>query len=616
MDNHNNTTNAFEDPLFGLWGKKKMLDKLKTSLLSSAQKRQLRAKLGDMYALQRHRAVSAPMLKKLYRRVSVARPFDSVQLDVAFLPHLKSSVNNNVIGFVCCIDTFSRYLWVKTITNRREMHIRVNQLIDEMERDFGKKPINITADNEFATLELQRLVAQRLDGRLYLSEPHEKFRTGIVERVIRTLKNLIKRYLTQYDTIKYVDILPQLVQNYNDTIHDEIRTRPNVSIKTGQSFPKIDRRNIPKLQIGDKVRVLDARKRGWTKGDVPYYSKEVYVVSGFDKYRYRIKNTRDPNDPRSKRSWAVHQLLRIRNVIKHRSSGDKELDEKDYENYNDQGYDEQVNRIRKRNRFDRRMRKTGLDADRILNPAVRREIQQQGGHSDDEIPRDEDLPAKHRQFKHGDRVRIKKEPHIKGITIGSVAMKKGYSLVKNGKHRRFPAKFGAKAGQIVWYKAHQLEHIVDPYKRKSKRRNLRSEEIRPKPKPKPKKKTSPETESDFEREEERINKLIEKYDLQGKFHLAHKTRERLKKLLNTKKSKNFAPKRSIFQLPKQLQQQQQQDFNLGFESSSSNLSDSSESESTDTRFRRQINNALQQKNVRLARRLKNRYSRWKRKNKK
>ena len=76
-----------------------------------------------------------------------------------------------------------------------------------------------------------------------------------------------------------------------------------------------------------------------------------------------------------------------------------------------------------------------------------------------------------------------------------------------------------------------------PIRRSRRKRNLKAEEIHPIHKPTIPKKSKPETDSDFEQEENRLNKLINKYYMQGKFHLANKTEDRKKQLLKAKKKK-------------------------------------------------------------------------------
>ena len=483
----------FNDPMIGLWGKDKMINKLKTSLGNSYSKAKLKRLLADTYALQRHRVMSLPMKQKLYRHIGATRPLQSVQIDLGFLPQLKSPLNNNNIGFIVFIDVFSRYVWVKPLTNRKQMHIKVKEMIYEMKRDFGKKPEHLTADNEFATLELQRLVAKELDGRLWLAEPHEKFRTGVVERVIRTLKNLIKRYLTQYNTTKYIDVLPTLVHNYNNTIHSTLNVTTSSALRTGKRNIKYPQKRIPKLKKGDKVRILDPRKKGWTKGDVPYYTKDVFTVVGFDRTRYRVTNDNNPNDPRNKRPWGIHQLLKINRVITANTNGNHEPTDDPYKVKVDiaQGYDEGIAQNVRRNRNQSALRRMNIDLNNIIDPKERRQAKRDAGFIEPQQPtkRDEDI------------ILDDDEDDQKQEILG------------------------------------EEPDYIQPIQRPRRKRNLRQEEIQPVKRPKPKKKSSPETQSDFEREEQKINKLIDKYNMQGKFHLAHKTEERKKKLIQAKRKK-------------------------------------------------------------------------------
>ena len=270
-----NAKNLYLDTKRGYWGQTKMLNKYKKVL-------------NKLNSLQRHKEINARMKRKMYRREDARKPFMSVQVDLAFLPKLKNPSNRNVSGFMVVIDVFSRYLWVKPFTNRKNLHIPLQSVIQRMKSDFGRTPKNMTGDQEFATTKLQALAAQ-YDFKWWFGDAHEKFRTGIVERVIRTIKNLIKRYLTQNNTTKYIDVLEDLIQNYNNTEHRIIRTTPYKAISTGKRKLKPHNKMIKSIQNGEYVRYLMPRN-AMTKGDVPYYSKQVYEVVGRDKYRYILKN--------------------------------------------------------------------------------------------------------------------------------------------------------------------------------------------------------------------------------------------------------------------------------------------------------------------------------------
>ena len=55
---------------------------------------------------------------------------------------------------------------------------------------------------------------------------HGDAKASIVERFNRTLKSKLYRYFTATNTLKHVDVLPKLVNQYNRTYHRSIKTTP------------------------------------------------------------------------------------------------------------------------------------------------------------------------------------------------------------------------------------------------------------------------------------------------------------------------------------------------------------------------------------------------------
>ena len=60
-----------------------------------------------------------------------------------------------------------------------------------------------------------------------LTSVGDKHKTGIVERFNRTLGEMIQKYRTLYNTTRYIDVLDDLVKNYNDSYHKGIESTPN-----------------------------------------------------------------------------------------------------------------------------------------------------------------------------------------------------------------------------------------------------------------------------------------------------------------------------------------------------------------------------------------------------
>ena len=107
----------------------------------------------------------------------------------------------------------------------------------------------------------------------------------VAERFIRTLKSKIYKYMTSISKNVYIDELNVIVNKYNNTYHTTIKMKPidakdNTYINTSK---KINHKN-PKFKIGDYVRISKYKNIFATKGYMPNWSEEVFVVD-------KIKNT-------------------------------------------------------------------------------------------------------------------------------------------------------------------------------------------------------------------------------------------------------------------------------------------------------------------------------------
>ena len=125
---------------------------------------------------------------------------------------------------------------------------------------------------------------------LYSTENEEK--SSIVKRWIRTMKEKMWKYFTDNNTYTYIDILPDLVEDYNNTVHSSTKLTPVEASKKKNElsvwrnlYP--DRLKIhdltPKFSVEDEVRI-SKKKKTFEKGYTTRWTEEIFTIT-------KIQNT-------------------------------------------------------------------------------------------------------------------------------------------------------------------------------------------------------------------------------------------------------------------------------------------------------------------------------------
>ena len=78
----------------------------------------------------------------------------------------------------------------------------------------------------------------------------------LAERFIRTLKNKIFKHRTTISKNVYIDVLNDLVNKYNNTIHKTIKMKPiDVTNNSYAEYNEESNKKNPKFKVGDHVRI-------------------------------------------------------------------------------------------------------------------------------------------------------------------------------------------------------------------------------------------------------------------------------------------------------------------------------------------------------------------------
>ena len=110
-------------------------------------------------------------------------------------------------------------------------------------------------------------------------------RTSIAERVIKTVRNSLKKPIFFAGDADWLSKLPSVIKQYNNTIHHSTKIKPiDASKKSNEKivFSKLQDQRVkqkPKFQLGQLVRTSDIRSV-FSKGDSTNYSYKLYTITG------------------------------------------------------------------------------------------------------------------------------------------------------------------------------------------------------------------------------------------------------------------------------------------------------------------------------------------------
>ena len=106
----------------------------------------------------------------------------------------------------------------------------------------------------------------------------------VAERFIRTLKNKIFKHMTAISKNVYFDVLDNIVNKYNNTVHRSIKMKPmDVTSDSYVEYNEDFNEEDPRFKADDHVRI-SKYKNSFARGYTQNWSEEVFVVS-------KIENT-------------------------------------------------------------------------------------------------------------------------------------------------------------------------------------------------------------------------------------------------------------------------------------------------------------------------------------
>ena len=228
-----------------------------------------------------HKQVVRP---KEFSNVYADHPLQCTHLDIMI--YARNEIHNYkyIIGV---IDIYSRCVACRAMTNLR-MKAIMDDLKDMFENDFEDYPENINCDNEFNNKEFVDYFTSK-GTQLWFSQPDQPHKNSVIERLWGTLAKILERMRTGIKNFDWTKALPDVIENYNNTVHRIIKATPN-EIWEGKKENPVERKVVESsLKKGDRVRI-QTKKTMFSKGDVATFSRDIYQIIEKTDHKNTLRN--------------------------------------------------------------------------------------------------------------------------------------------------------------------------------------------------------------------------------------------------------------------------------------------------------------------------------------
>ncbi len=237
--------------------------------------------------------------------MKVVVPYKGYQLDVDTVSMTGYAKRNDGYKYILIvIDILSRYLWtvpLKTLTGK-EMATALTTILprkaERVRSDMGTEFANVWVDKALGMKDVRHF------------KTTNSTKANYAERVIRTLKTKMVKYMRYKNSHHWIDVLPAITRSYNNDYHRSIKTTPSQAWKSTPNPELWQRQYSPdreaplpsrdnyRFKVGDAVRLTYNRAVFLRAYDEKWTEEIFYITSREMKQGLPLYTVKDfANDP-------------------------------------------------------------------------------------------------------------------------------------------------------------------------------------------------------------------------------------------------------------------------------------------------------------------------------
>lgn len=284
-ENYAKLKEIFYDPTVGLSSKKELMEQAKDLKIDSKTAE-------DFYENQEVNQIFKRK-KPNYHKIIADRPF-SFQADLMFFEQFKK-YNSGYIGLFVLIEVTSKFLVCVPIKTKQASE--VTEAFKTAMKQAGEVNVLTVDDGVEFKKDFDKYLEEN-DIKLYRHNTSggNKGPMMIAERVNRTIRDKLTKYMKVYSSFRWIDYINAMVDKYNKKIHSATEMSPIEAFDRDVMETMIEdlheeRDEQPEREnfaLGDKVRVM--RKKGLFDKGMNRFSKVVYTITNITGNSYFVTN--------------------------------------------------------------------------------------------------------------------------------------------------------------------------------------------------------------------------------------------------------------------------------------------------------------------------------------
>ena len=260
--------------------------------------------------------LNKPVINKFERKKVIVNHIDEIHSCDLVDMQKYSRVNKGYKYIFTNIDIFSKYSWsfpLKTKTIK-EIKSCFQKIFNE------RKPSYIWSDQESSFFSKEMLQFFK-DNNVKIYYTHSDLKAVIIERFNRSLRELMMKEFVKNNNTVWYNILPDLINTYNNRYHQTIKMKPKNVNKLNEKHIKNTVYNYdisnkkPKFKINDLVRISLKRRALFDKptGNIKW-SEQIYKIYKINKSNVITYQLKDMNNEIIKGQFYEKELQLTKNT--------------------------------------------------------------------------------------------------------------------------------------------------------------------------------------------------------------------------------------------------------------------------------------------------------------